>query len=228
MNDHAIAENVLDHFDREKYGLRWVLVVPWGLWLIKLVSSRSVRRIRTQELKLLGARQQARLTENLDELLFPIYFEVRRRFPNLGARGFVTHLRQHYGIKLSEFVISFYLSLPTLNYYNRRTILDFFRRHDRDGIARRKYKKFKRKRFHCAGVMDLLTIDQHDKYKRWGLFFHVAQDPFSGRLAWMHVWWTNRNPVLIASYYIRSARKVKGSCNLRIFRSPDLLQAYPL
>ena len=77
-------------------------------------------------------------------------------------------------------------------------------------VQRRQRRRFKRKVFHCAGVMDLLTVDQHDKWKKYGLFFHVATDPFTGRIAWLKVWWTNRNPVLIASYYIGSARELKG------------------
>jgi hypothetical protein len=58
--------------------------------------------------------------------------------------------------------------------------------------------------------MDIIAIDQHDKWKRYGLYFHVGMDPFSGRISWLKVWWTNRNPILITSYYIAAARQMKG------------------
>lgn len=82
-------------------------------------------------------------------------------------------------------------------------------------VRERKFKRFRRKRFWAAGVMDLLTIDQHDKWKRFGLWLHVAMDPYSGRIAWLKIWWTNRNPVLIISYYIEAGRKVGGKPQLK-------------
>jgi hypothetical protein len=63
----------------------------------------------------------------------------------------------------------------------------------------RKAKRFRRKRFWSAGVMEILCMDQHDKWQRFGLWFHQGQDSYPGRLAWMKIWWNNRNPRLIAS-----------------------------
>jgi hypothetical protein len=42
--------------------------------------------------------------------------------------------------------------------------------------------------------MDMLTCDQHDKSKRFVLWLHLGLDPYGGRLAWLKIWWTNRNP----------------------------------
>ena len=79
-----------------------------------------------------------------------------------------------------------------------------------EAVGFRKQKRFRRKRFWAAGVMDILTFDQHDKWKRFGLWLHLGLDPYCGRLAWLKVWWCNRNPRLIASYYIEAGRKVGG------------------
>ncbi|KAJ7208648.1 hypothetical protein GGX14DRAFT_342364, partial [Mycena pura] len=38
-------------------------------------------------------------------------------------------------------------------------------------------------------------------------------DPFAGRFHWLKIWWTNRNPVLITSYYLEAARKAGGNEN---------------
>jgi hypothetical protein len=88
--------------------------------------------------------------------------------------------------------------------------MKYLRLTEPEAVAFRKQKRFRRKRFWAAGVMDILTCDQHDKWKRFGLWLHLGLDPYCGRLAWLKVWWCNRNPRLIASYYIEAGRKVGG------------------
>jgi len=58
--------------------------------------------------------------------------------------------------------------------------------------------------------MDLITMDQHDKWLRFGLWLHLGLEPFSGRLMWLKIWWTNRNPRLITRYYLEAVRKAGG------------------
>ena len=38
------------------------------------------------------------------EEFLPLFNEIRNRFPTLGARGMISHLRQHYTVKLPEYV----------------------------------------------------------------------------------------------------------------------------
>ncbi|KAJ7728625.1 hypothetical protein B0H16DRAFT_1697380 [Mycena metata] len=67
----------------------------------------------------------------------------------------------------------------------------------------RRARRLKRKRFWAAGVNDLWTVDQHDKWKyKFGLCLHSGLDPFIGRFLWEKDWWTNSNPRLILSYYL--------------------------
>ncbi|KAJ7726305.1 hypothetical protein DFH07DRAFT_758178 [Mycena maculata] len=70
--------------------------------------------------------------------------------------------------------------------------------------------------------MDIISFDQHDKWKRFGLWLHVGLDPFSGRVAWLRIWWTNRNPKLITSYYIKGCRKIGGELVFRWLAIPWL------
>ena len=79
-----------------------------------------------------------------------------------------------------------------------------------EAVAFRKRKSFKRKRFWAAGVMDIWTCDQHDKWKRFGLWLHLGLDPYCGRIVWLKIWWSNCNPRLIAKYYIEAGCKNKG------------------
>jgi hypothetical protein len=75
----------------------------------------------------------------------------------------------------------------------------------------RRRKAFKRRRFWAAGVNDVWPQDQHDKWGRYGLWLHASLEAFSGEINWIKIWWTNRNPRLIVSYYLETCRKIKGS-----------------
>ncbi|KAF9440781.1 hypothetical protein P691DRAFT_686489, partial [Macrolepiota fuliginosa MF-IS2] len=62
----------------------------------------------------------------------------------------------------------------------------------------------------AAGVNDVLTVDQHDKWKHYRLALHCRLDPFSGRMHWMKVWHNNNNPKLIAGYYLDFVEEIRG------------------
>jgi len=89
-------------------------------------------------------------------------------------------------------------------------ISDFLLATEPDAVASRRHRRFKRRRFYCAGVNDVWCQDQHDKWRRFGLYFHNNVDPFMMYNNWLKVWWTNRNPKLIASYYFEAVCKLGG------------------
>lgn len=86
--------------------------------------------------------------------------------------------------------------------YYRRVIKSYFAIYESDLVRQRKARRLRRKRFWAAGVNDLFAVDQHDKWLRFGLALHTGIEPFSGRIMWMRVWHSNRNPQLILSYYL--------------------------
>ncbi|GLB40063.1 hypothetical protein LshimejAT787_0705730 [Lyophyllum shimeji] len=152
------------------------------------LSQKTVQRIR-KEMGLKGTIQQAATFETITE----IYKILRARFPTMGARRMVTVIRQDYSIRVSEKLVN-----------------DFLRAVEPEAVAERKRCRFKRRRFWSAGVMEYLSIDQHDKWGRFGLWLHIGLDPFPGRIAWLKVWWCNRNPRLLIHFYIEAARRVGG------------------
>lgn len=77
-------------------------------------------------------------------------------------------------------------------------------------VKRRLGNKFRRGAYIAAGVNDHWAMDQHDKFIRFGLFFHFCMDPFLGQAKWLRVWYTNHSPVLINSFYLDACRKIKG------------------
>ena len=92
----------------------------------------------------------------------------------------------------------------------RKLLLGYFNIMEPEAVLRRKAKRFKRKRYWAAGLNDVWCFDQHDKWKRFGLYFHQGYEVCGGRILHIKVWWTNRNPRLIAGYYLDDARRAKG------------------
>jgi len=86
-----------------------------------------------------------------------------------------------------------------------------------EAVDFRKRKHFHRKRFWSAGVMDIWSCNQHDRWKQFGLWLHLGFDPYPGELQWLKVWWSNRNPQLIGSYYLEAVRKKGGARSSTLF-----------
>ncbi|KAF5377194.1 hypothetical protein D9615_006459 [Tricholomella constricta] len=156
--------------------------------LAKSLSVSSLKRVRAK-LGLVGTRKR---NASFEEIA-PFLLEIRERFPTMGARQMVTVLRHDYELKVPE-----------------QRLLELFRATEPEAINAQKSLKFRRKRFWAAGVMDIWAIDQHDKWQRFGLWMHCSIDPYPGRVAWLKIWWCNRNTRLINSYYIAAGRSVGG------------------
>lgn len=86
-------------------------------------------------------------------------------------------------------------------------VIDYFRTYEPHLIRERAARKLRRRRFWAAGINDLFAIDQHDKWKRFGLCLHAGIDPFPGKIHWVKIWWTNSNPKLICSYYLETIKR---------------------
>lgn len=82
--------------------------------------------------------------------------------------------------------------------------------HHPEEVEGRRRRRLKRKRFWAAGVSDLWTMDQHDKWRRFQLFLHVGLEPVSGKVLWLEIWWTNKNPRRTCKYFLDSIEKAGG------------------
>lgn len=80
--------------------------------------------------------------------------------------------------------------------------MSYFATYEPNLVLQCKARRLQRCCFWSAGVNDLWAIDQHDKWLRFGLGLHTGIEPFSGRIMWIRVWHSNRNPQLILSYYL--------------------------
>ncbi|KAF9562244.1 hypothetical protein CPC08DRAFT_742208 [Agrocybe pediades] len=149
---------------------------------IGLTSYRAIRK----RLGLMSARQQQHTLETIHEDMAVL----RVAYPKAGAREMVNLLFFQKGKRVP-----------------RDLVVSYFRIFEPQLILERKAGRLQRRRFWAAGVRDLLAVDQHDKFKRFGLALHAGIDPFSGVIYWIRIWWTNNNPKLITSYYLDTAQK---------------------
>jgi len=140
--------------------------------------------------------------------------KIRGRFPTRGSENIRKNLRQEYGMRVSRQAHTSFRVLVTFQLTRRtgqrKLISDYLKATEPDAVASRRHRRFLRKRFYSAGVNDIWCQDQHDKWLRFGLFFHNNIDPFMMYNNWLKVWWTVKNPRLIASYYFETVRKLGG------------------
>ena len=80
-----------------------------------------------------------------------------------------------------------------------------------DLVAGRLAKRFVRRAFYAAGINHFWTMDQHDKWKRFGLYWHGCLDGFTGKILWLVVWWTNSNPKFVCAQYFKAVRTFGGT-----------------
>ncbi|KAH9009812.1 hypothetical protein EDB84DRAFT_1545636 [Lactarius hengduanensis] len=118
---------------------------------------------------------------------------IKERFPNRGAETIRKALLMEKNIRVPRPVVAEYLKMI-----------------EPDAVQARRFQRFKRRTFLSIGPNEMWSLDQHDKFKRYGLFFHVGLDPYPGVIHWCKVWWTVRNPKLIARFYFDAARAIGG------------------
>ncbi|KAJ7773757.1 hypothetical protein B0H14DRAFT_3894610 [Mycena olivaceomarginata] len=152
------------------------------------MSESGSYRIR-KTLGLKGTRQQKKEPGAYDNVP-QIITKLRPAYPNMGARSLVVLLRWDHGVKIPE-----------------KDVADILKQMEPEKVAARYGHRFKRSRFYSAGVMEILSFDQHDKWKYYGLYLHLGMDPYTGRLHWNKIWWTNRNTALVTSYYLGAVRR---------------------
>ena len=54
------------------------------------------------------------------------------------------------------------------------------------------------------------SVDGNDKLQPFGFYIHGAMDTFSRRLLWLHVYVSNKDPMVIAHYYYKCVKRDRG------------------
>ncbi|KAG0706907.1 hypothetical protein DFH29DRAFT_791726, partial [Suillus ampliporus] len=144
------------------------------------IGLTKFRQIRV-DMGLERSRRQGHTIETIREAVM----ELRQMFPHAGTREMIGLLFHEKHMSVAKSVM-----------------MSYFAAYEPELVWQRKARRLKQKRFWAAGVNDLFAVDQHDKWLRFGLGLHTGIDPFSGRIMWIRVWHSNRNPQLILSYYL--------------------------
>ena len=92
----------------------------------------------------------------------------------------------------------------------RATVMRCLRELDPDGVDSRRKKRLRRRAYHSKGPNFIWHIDGHDKLKPYGFSVHGCIDGFSRRLIWLEVGSTNKNPEVIAKYYLDAVKQSGG------------------
>ncbi|KAG1782583.1 hypothetical protein EV702DRAFT_1065370 [Suillus placidus] len=144
------------------------------------IGLTKFRQIRV-DMGLERSRRQGHTIETIHEAVA----ELRKMYPHAGTQEMISLLFHEKSMSVARLVM-----------------MSYFAAYEPELVRQRKARKLKRKRFWAAGVNDLFAVDQHDKWLRFGLGLHTGIEPFSGRIMWIQVWHSNRNPQLILNYYL--------------------------
>ena len=93
---------------------------------------------------------------------------------------------------------------------------------DPEGCARRSRHRLKRRKYINRGPNDVWHVDENDKLKSFGFYIHGAIDGFSRKMLWLNVSSTNKDPEIVAHYFLnvvenekKVPRRIRGDYLLR-------------
>lgn len=75
------------------------------------------------------------------------------------------------------------------------------------GIEGRRKNKLKRRKYRSSGPFFVVHIGRHDKLNKYGFCIHGGMGGFSRKLLWLEVASSNKNPKIIAHYYLKTLSK---------------------
>ena len=85
---------------------------------------------------------------------------------------------------------------------------------DPRGVEQRKHGHLHRRMYVSPGANFCWLINGYDKLKPFGFSIHGCVDGLSQRIRWLEVRHSNKNPRLIARYFLRSVKGAHG-CPVR-------------
>ena len=90
---------------------------------------------------------------------------------------------------------------------------------DSQGVAYRKKRCLKRRRYASRSPNFCLHMDGYDKLKPFGFFMHGCVDGFSRRIIWLEVQRSNKIPTVVAKYFLDSIKSARR-CPARAYTDP--------
>ena len=81
---------------------------------------------------------------------------------------------------------------------------------DPDGVALRRQRKLRRRKYYAKGPNFVWHIDGWDKLKPYGIAVHGCVDGFSRHIVWLEAHTTNNNPKLVGGYFVKAVTTLGG------------------
>ena len=88
--------------------------------------------------------------------------------------------------------------------------MEILRELDPEGVMARKKHKLRRRVYCVPGPNFLWHADGYDKLKPFGFSIHGCFDGFSRRLIWLEVASSNKQPEIIAKFYLDAVKQIGG------------------
>ncbi|KZO89549.1 hypothetical protein CALVIDRAFT_569823 [Calocera viscosa TUFC12733] len=152
------------------------------------LSTKTIQR-RRKDWGLLSVKQQHHTIATIAPFVEKFRIHSANR---LGVKSLRDHLREE-KILVSRGILQQYQSLA-----------------DPIGCRQRRAGQLTRAIYWSAGLHESWSFDQHNKWRRIGLWLHCGLEGFSNFVLWLKIWWTNSNPRLIASFYFEAATRLGG------------------
>lgn len=128
---------------------------------------------------------------------------LRVTYPKAGVRDMTDLFWQEHQIKIPRFDEITVIERSIFDNDSRSLVDSYCKTYEPDLVKQRRANCLSRKLFWAAGLFDVVCVDQHDKWReKWKLGLHVGVEPMSGQILWLEIWHTNRNPKIVASYYL--------------------------
>jgi len=202
------------HYDTGSYSLRYVLNVLSRLTRCFLRPAYRKTKLKTyaKALGLPTARSQAHTFDTIAE---PIA-QIREMFPRAGAETLRTLLRNRYDMYVSRYVTyqPYFFSTRTQETINFRDKIRRYLKLPKPDLApgRRANRSVRRTTgpSYAAGANHLWAMSRHDKWERFGLFWHGCVDGFSGKILWLEIWWNNSDPKYVCAQYLKAVQNFGG------------------
>ena len=112
---------------------------------------------------------------------------------NVGYRKMWKHITTKYGVSVKREMV-------------RKCLLKL----DPEGVDSRRHRRLRRRAYSSLGPNHIWHIDGHNKLKPFGFSVHGCIDGFSRRLIWLELGPTNKNPEVIAKYYLDAVLQTGG------------------
>lgn len=162
------------------------------LLFLKKAGIDAKKRTLQRTLRDKGMRRKHMVESSLHSLLVAIDMELDGPGANLGYKSMWVRIRHEYGLLVKQ-----------------STVMQLMRLLDPAGVKRRCRYRLKRRTYRVSGPNFIWHVDGMDKLNEFGFCIHGAIDGFSKKIIWLEVSNSNKDPMIVTSYYMDAVKKFR-------------------